>query len=136
MSVPQHFLWNVPFDRKNSRHFVSVCFHRTQRGMRCLLTKRGHKDSSHTAACCWQNGRFDGKCVGEIHLALEGLSTHSIVHESVHAALHRCRLIGSTNREWNEEAIAYDVANVAGHIIALWRGIKRLKLGRKQRKKK
>lgn len=135
MSVPQHSVLWVPFDQKNSRHFINVYFHRTRRGMRSLLTKNGHKHSHYTAACCWQTGNFDGACVGEIHLPLEGLRPLDIIHESVHAALHRCKLIGSLDKDWNEESVAYDTANVACSIMALWRGIKRLNLGSRRRKK-
>lgn len=126
MSASHHILYNVPFDAKNSRHIVGVCFHRTRAGMRCLLTKRGHEDSSNTLACCWQPHKFDGKLVAEIHLPVEGLRVGNIIHESVHAAMQRCKLIGSMDSDWNEEGIALDTERLACRILNLWRTVKKV----------
>lgn len=133
MSTPQHILYNVAFDAKNSRHIVGVCFHRTRSGMRCLLTKRGHEDSRHTIACCFQPYKFDGKLVAEIHLAVEGLKVGNIIHESVHAALHRCSVLGSLDEAWSEEGLALDTERVACQILKLWRKVRKVTKGRKRK---
>lgn len=84
---------------KTSTHAVSVRIYETRAAMRSLRTRQnGAPYSARNKACdayCWQANRPGAdNIVAEIHLAKTHLSHGTIVHECVHAAYHRVRLMG------------------------------------------
>lgn len=131
MSSTQFVIYEVKF-RNNSSHVCNVTFHRTRTGMRNLLTKLGHKDSSHTNACCWQTGKVEltkrGWVIAEMHFALDSISDETIAHECVHAALHRVRIMSYTDDDWNEEELAETTGRLFEQIKELHAKIKSLKV--------
>ncbi len=122
MRPKQFVVYELKF-RDNSSHVCNVTFHRTLVGMRNLLTKRGHKDSSHTNACCWQTGKVEltkhGWVIAEMHFAMGSISDETIVHECVHAALHRVRLMSYTDDDWNEEELAETCGRLVEQVKSL-----------------
>ncbi len=109
-------------------HRVKIYFHRHLKGMRNVLTRRlGHPDSSDTLACCWQVFPEQGSdYIAEIHYALDELDIDTIAHEAAHACLHRMRLIGAKDPEWNEEETATCIGILTEYAFRAWQKVKRM----------
>lgn len=105
---------------KSSTHWVNVVVHTSAKTMRACLTRRGHKDSSTTEACCWQGYKphKDG-CIAEIHFATDLLTLDAIAHESSHAAWWRTVIIGMQKEDERfEEWVADDTGRLTDAILA------------------
>lgn len=90
---------------KASTHYVQVHVWPTRAIMRCILTKKGHKDSSDTDAACWQPNKHepDG-LIAEVHFGRDIIALETIAHEMAHAAYHRAKVIGcpDSSKEFQE----------------------------------
>lgn len=106
---------------KHTTHKIYVLVYKNRAAMRGALTKAGHKDSSSTAAACWQANRPGlDSVVAEIHLPGCGLTLDNIIHESTHAAYHRARLVGIPPEHKDFEEWISDTTGTISETIFLW----------------
>lgn len=103
-----------------STHLVSVKVYATRNAMRGALSRLGHRHSRQSDACCWQADKPGKDCVvAGIHLAKTHLTLENIVHECLHAASHRVKLMGLPVDGYDfEEYLAAAVGLLSDTLLA------------------
>lgn len=112
---------------EESQHKVDICIHDSVRKMRNYLRKDGHKDCDDADAVCAQLQELHpAHLIAELHFALDTLTEENVIHECVHAAYHRGRMLGKkTSDPTYEEDLATDAGTLAANILL---GLRKLRI--------